>query len=575
MPASAKVLVVATDSQSESELGEQLTALGYEVIHLPCSRVDSSQASSLVVADVVLIDRTSQTRLPENFQDDYRLPVVSLKETSPQNAESESTVCLEKPIHPRELGLAIELALSQKQTTELRATEGRLRSMIETINEIIWEVDSNLIFTYISPRIQDILGHSVTDFLGRSCLDLLVPQGKESYTTIIQSFLRMQQPINNLEHVCIHRSSYRIPVETSSTPLFDDQEKFQGYRGITRDISERQRVQEALLSSAATNRALINAIPDLIFRIGQEDRFVNYKASHQQDLLPFISEEFLGRRVDQILPEDLAQPILKSVHLAMETNQLQTFEYQLELEELRVWEFRVFVSADDEVMVLVRDISDRKQAEAELRMSLQEKEMLVREVHHRVKNNLQVISSIFSLQSQATDDPDVLSLLDESQDRIRSMALIHEQLYQSSGLGQINLQDYIKSLTHNLLNSYRLGCSSIDFYLDVEPIDLNLDTAIPCGLLINELVSNALKHGFVGRKSGEVMIKIHKLTLEAQQLCLIVQDNGVGLPANFDIGRSSSLGFRLIRALTRQLKGELEMYNHSGAVFKITFFQLD
>lgn len=215
------------------------------------------------------------------------------------------------------------------------------------------------------------------------------------------------------------------------------------------------------------------------------------------------------------------------------------------------------------------DISDRIQAEHVLRASLEEKDLLLREVHHRVKNNLQVISSIFSLQAQYNDDPEILSLLADSQNRIRSMALIHEKLYQSKSLAQIDFTDYIRNLVSNLFSSYNVSANLVRLKLDICALSLNIDTAIPCGLLINELVSNALKHAFPNERPGEIRIVLEEIP--ENQLHLVIRDDGIGLPDGLELQQSNSLGLRLVRALTRQLVGTMNAYTDGGAVFELTF----
>ncbi|NJK37094.1 MAG: PAS domain S-box protein [Oscillatoriales cyanobacterium RM2_1_1] len=530
----------------------------------------------------MIVDSANQAAAQEYLlESGFNLPIIYIDSPHPLNSTSSPVTQIDKfsltltqTTNLEVLRLAIELLLQRQELSRFQANEARFRKITETIDEIIWEVDQNLIFTYVSPKVKDILGYETTEILGQHCLSLLMPEQQDQLTTVINSFLEMKQPIANLEHIFAHKEGYYLLVETSGIPVFSEQDEWQGYQGVTRDITERQKVQESLLRSAATNRALINAIPDLILRINRGGKFVSYKPANRHSF-QFFPEDFLNKNVDQVLPPALAEPTLTAVAAALKTGQLQTFEYQFRArDKLQFWESRIFISGDEEVMVLIRDISDRKLVEEELRNSLLEKDLLVREVHHRVKNNLQVISSIFSLQSQATDDPQLLNILEESQDRIRSMALIHEQLYQSNSLAKIDFKEYINSLTQNLLHSYS-SFERVKFHLEIEPITLNLDTAIPCGLLINELVSNALKHGFFPDQAGEVKIKIHSLNGDGRQLCLRVQDNGVGLPENLDITQASSLGLRLVRALTRQLRGELEMYNQNGAIFKITFFRLD
>ncbi|HEY9597649.1 MAG TPA: histidine kinase dimerization/phosphoacceptor domain -containing protein, partial [Cyanophyceae cyanobacterium] len=224
-----------------------------------------------------------------------------------------------------------------------------------------------------------------------------------------------------------------------------------------------------------------------------------------------------------------------------------------------------------QVLGTAQDITERKLAEAQLKASLQEKELLLKEVHHRVKNNLQVISSLFSLQSQYIDNPEILSLLMESKNRIRAMALIHEKLYQSWTFAKIDFASYIQTLTRNLFASYNISSNRISLCLDVSDVSLTLDDAIPCGLLINELVSNALKHAFPNQQSGEISLQF---SLNSDDhFILTVKDNGVGLPPDFTLEQTNSLGMLLVKALSLQLRGHLETQNDNGAVFKVTFPQ--
>ncbi|NET31844.1 MAG: response regulator [Cyanothece sp. SIO1E1] len=212
-----------------------------------------------------------------------------------------------------------------------------------------------------------------------------------------------------------------------------------------------------------------------------------------------------------------------------------------------------------------------QQSETQLRASLHEKELLLKEVHHRVKNNLQVISSLFSLQSRYVQEPKILALLAEGQNRIRAIALVHQKLYKSKDLSCIDFAEYLESFTSYLLTSYHTDPSRIQLKLNVKNVLLDLDTAILCGLLINELTSNALKHAFPAQQSGQ--IKIDFLVDSQGQLSLSIEDDGVGLPENLDIQQTNSLGLRLVRELTRQLKGQLQIGHDHGTCFRITLPQ--
>jgi two-component sensor histidine kinase len=224
-----------------------------------------------------------------------------------------------------------------------------------------------------------------------------------------------------------------------------------------------------------------------------------------------------------------------------------------------------------EVAGIGLDITEKKLANEQIHNSLQEKEVLLKEVHHRVKNNLQVISSILNLQSSYVKDQSTLNILKESQDRIKSMAFIHESLYQTKDFSSINFSEYVVNLSQNLLHSYSSLEHEIKLNLDIQNVFLNLDLAIPCGLIINEIVSNALKYAFVDKKEdAEIMIKMH---LMGENLHLQIKDNGVGLPKHIDYRNTESLGLQLVVTLVDQLNGRIELDSAQGAHYNILFKQ--
>ena len=229
-------------------------------------------------------------------------------------------------------------------------------------------------------------------------------------------------------------------------------------------------------------------------------------------------------------------------------------------------------------LVVLRDVTKRKHADEELKRSnealsasLHEKEVLLKEIHHRVKNNLQIVSSILSLQSGNACSESQATLLRESQDRIRSMALIHEKLYRSKDLSRINFGDYVSSLTASLAHSY-IASPAVRIRVDVRDIFLDIDMAIPCGLIINELVSNSFKYAFRDGRAGEVYIS---LSGNSQTYTLVVSDNGTGLPPGTDFRNTPSLGLQLVNTLVSQLEGTIELDLEKGTSFKITFAEIE
>ncbi len=214
------------------------------------------------------------------------------------------------------------------------------------------------------------------------------------------------------------------------------------------------------------------------------------------------------------------------------------------------------------------EIKERKQAEEKIKASLKEKEVLLKEIHHRVKNNLQIISSLLKLQSRSIQDRKTLDIFNESQNRIRTMALIHESLYQSNDLSKINFAEYIQQLVANLFRSY--GSSlTIKSVIIIENFFLGIDAVIPCGLIVNELVSNSLKYAFPHGEKGEVRIEIYSKT--PGNFIILISDNGVGLPEGIDLYNTKTLGLQLVSNLVEQLAGIMEFHGEHGTKFKIQF----
>ncbi len=219
---------------------------------------------------------------------------------------------------------------------------------------------------------------------------------------------------------------------------------------------------------------------------------------------------------------------------------------------------------------IISNYLERKEARNKIASSLNEKEVLLKEIHHRVKNNLQLISSLMYLQSQNMGDKDPMEVLNESQNRIRSMAMIHEKLYQSTDFSSVNFEDYLRDLTGTLFHSYKIGEKMISLNLEVGEIPLDVNLAIPCALIINELLSNALKHAFGSVREGKITIVFHYS--ENNRYTLIVKDNGIGFPKDKDFREMKTLGMQLVKTLSeKQLKGAIELNREQGTEFRIDF----
>lgn len=279
--------------------------------------------------------------------------------------------------------------------------------------------------------------------------------------------------------------------------------------------------------------------------------FFSYQNQQPQpDILRMIDD--ISSQSGQFIERKWAEEALRKAHSELER---------------RVEERTVELSESNQL--LKQEISDRQRAEEQIKASLKEKEVLLKEIHHRVKNNLQVISSLLKLQCSSIKDQHTLGIFRESQNRVESMALIHEQLYQSKNLSCIDFANYIRNLVANLFCAYELSANAINFKINVNKILLDINAAIPCGLIVNELVTNSLKYAFPVAKTGEISIDFS--CDKNRKFTLFVSDNGIGFPKHIDFQKTQTLGLQLVNALTEQLEGEIELKSDRGTEFKITF----
>ncbi|NEP83297.1 MAG: PAS domain S-box protein, partial [Okeania sp. SIO3B3] len=276
---------------------------------------------------------------------------------------------------------------------------------------------------------------------------------------------------------------------------------------------------------------------------------------------------------DEPLPPNFLEQELYYINQAILTGKLQVYEREIiRYGKVRYEELRIVSNGEEEVSIIVRDITERKQAEEQIKQSLAAKEVLLKEIHHRVKNNLNIISNLLDLQSHSITDEILLHLFNDAKKRIQTMGLIHEQLYKGNHLGKVDFSEYIKQLVNNIFFSCQSNYNRINPIIKVDAILLNLETAVPCGLLINELLMNTFKHAFPEGRVGEVQIAMSKDI--DQKLVLEVCDNGIGIPSTVNWETSNSLGLKLVRLLAKQLNGTITFDTSKGTSVSLIFSEL-
>ena len=460
---------------------------------------------------------------------------------------------------------------------ELKASEERYRDILDNASDIIFVVDSYGSFTYANPAFFEKLGYTEETIARITFHDVYedLPLTKKNWIKKLDG--------DEGERELTASNGEKLTMIGGTTAQYDSNGTPVGLRGIYLDITEmlkeksKARVSEAKLNAifnttenllmftlnknrqvTSYNQNFINIIEDVFEEgVNVSDRFIdimNTRISDESGVkdVPYFSKAFNG------IAQEFEAPIKNK-------NGAERW-YQIFLNPIS------FNEEVNEISCITYDITDRKEAEKRIRLALKEKEILLQEVHHRVKNNLQVISSLMNLQRSFVSDPQLVQVLEESQSRISTMSYIHESLYRKSDFSSISFADYLDRLSTNLVNTYSTPGCKVNYKPILDEVNLPLDQAIPCGLIVNEIVSNVLKYAFVGRKEGDFVLRVKEVGTRVE---IEVADNGVGLPSNFEEKKNDSLGIYLIYALIEQLGGEIIIEStkqgREGSSFLIRF----
>ncbi len=337
-----------------------------------------------------------------------------------------------------------------------------------------------------------------------------------------------------------------------------------------------ERTAELKLSEEKFFKAFWSSPSGMAISTLEEGRFieVNESISH---ILGYAKEELIGKSSIELNIWVNSRSRIQFIQILRQKAAVHNFETQFRhragtTKAIEISAQIIRLDGQPRLLCVCSDITQRKISEAQLQASLHEKEILLKEIHHRVKNNLHIMANLLDLQSDAIQDPKLLEIFILCQNRIHTMTLIHEQLYQSENLAKVDLGKYIHRLVGNLYSSYNSNANRIILKIEVESVPLNIETAIPCGLLLNELVTNAFKHAFPHNRCGKVHIALHQDA--TAQLHLTIWDNGIGIQADFDWQNSPSLGLKLVHILSKQLKAKVKFNGTNGTFFRFSFFEL-
>ncbi|MBN1948678.1 MAG: PAS domain S-box protein, partial [Candidatus Cloacimonetes bacterium] len=472
------------------------------------------------------------------------------------------------------LSMMTDITLLKHAENAIRESEKKLNNIISHSHEMYYIHNTEHVLTYVSPQSMELFGYTEKEMMIRwtnlTTDNPINELGFEATQRAIDSGIRQPPYLLELKH----KNGSRLWVEIDESPLKDENEIVIGMVGALRDISREYLARQALQESEEKYRTLFENAGQSIGYYSPEGRVISLNKV-ACDYLKGSSQEYIGRTPAEIFGEELGRKYETRIRKALKHDKTNHYEDHIMMPGGDRWFLSCYSGIRNAegrmigVQIISSDITDRKQAENKISSNLQEKEVMLQEIHHRVKNNLNIIVSLLHLQqSRITTQAQLETAFDDSINRIRSMALVHEKLYGSSELSVINFKEYIQEMVKDLLTAYNME-KTIQLDLQLTDVLLTINYAIPCGLILQELISNACKHAFCGLESALLTIILHKDS--SDQIVLSVADNGKGLPADLDIHHTTSLGLQLVDILVRQMKGNLEIRCEQGTAFLITF----
>ncbi|MGD0235881.1 MAG: PAS domain S-box protein [Syntrophorhabdales bacterium] len=473
---------------------------------------------------------------------------------------------------PASLSYLRDVTERKQAELRLRDSEEALKSLLNATNDVACLMDREGTIIAANTVLAQRVGRGVNDLIGQNIFDLLPREVARSRQLWAQKVVESGKPVR-FEDI----SSGNRYFDSCVYPVLDAEGNVVRLAVYARDITEVKQASRALAESEARFEQLFDNVNDGIavrdartFELLDANRRFSEMWGYTLEELKALPVGSLG--ADQSINERRSRLIAYYGQVAKGLPGLLQWGatrkdgsiFWVELNGTKI-----SIGNRECLLLVVRDVTERKEAEERIRVSLEEKEVLLKEIHHRVKNNLQIVSSLLYLQATRTEHPGAVSALRESRARIKSMALIHERLYRSPDLASVDMGEYTRNLVSDLQHSQRTEGGSVRVMLNVGDITLGITEAIPCGLIINELVSNSLKHAFPEGRTGEVTIQLARG--DAGSFTLMVGDNVIGLPEHVDFRKSPSLGLTLINSLVDQLDGTIKLDRGNGTSFTITF----
>ncbi len=576
-----KILIVESELASSETLQKMLEEEGYGTLRVSGQGSGLEDALARERFDLILIDVSAGgdwdgIAAYAETRERYQVPVVyCIDSYAPdiisRTRKTDPAGYILKPPGQDEIRAVVGIALSRSELEkQLRESEKKYLDLMNSARDVIIILNDDTSIQFVNKYAEEIFGYSADEVQGTSFLSYIHPDEIERVTARFRMRVAGREVTNQYESAMLHKDGFRVDVEV--TGVMVTYMNRPAVLVILRDIRERKRAESALRRSEEEYRILINSLDEAIHVIDENftitlmnNRFLEWNRSLG------LATDIIGKPLFEVF-DFLDESILDEYRQVRDTGRkLVTRETNtLNGEVIYTETHKIPIILNDrvsQIVTVISNVTDYVKKEKKITDSLREKEILLKEIHHRVKNNMQVVSSLLNLQSRHITSEEDLGLFRESQNRVYSIALVHEKLYQSENLAEIDFLDYLKSLVRELSHIY-LKEKMVDTKIVVDGVFLTIDKAIPCALIVNELVSNAMKHAFSRDEKGTITILIRR---DSDNYGLEVCDTGSILDSKIEIENAGTLGLQLVNALIRQLNGTLTLERREGTCFRITF----
>ncbi|PKL73857.1 MAG: diguanylate cyclase [Methanobacteriales archaeon HGW-Methanobacteriales-2] len=582
----AKILLVEDEMVEAMNLKRSLQAMGYDVMAIASYGEEAIEKANTLKPDIILMDILLKGKMDgitaAQAISKHEIPVIYISALPDDATVNRALISapygyLVKPYDIRKLKISIEVALYKKQM------ENKLKQSQETYYQTIFEntgaatviIEENKLISLVNMQFTSLTGYSKNEIEGKMEWTEIFSQEDISQMKEYHQLRRVNPDYapRNYEARIVTRKGAVKPVHLTVAMIPGTEKSMASIL----DMTELRRSKMAIKESQERFKSIFENAAEAIILFDCQGNIVEFNGKFKETF-GFKNGEIIGQNFLHMgsmmgMHNEESRKILNDL---ISGNELKQVEWILENKEGKKIIFRVRPSLIKTktsvigILLIMEDITELKNVENSLKYSLKEKEVLLREIHHRVKNNLQIISSLLSLQRLQVEDPQTADILWECQGRVRAMAMIHENIYQSQDIGRINFKNYVEMLLYDIFNLYRVNKKSVILEMRIEGVKMGIETAMPCGLVINELATNSIKHAF---PQGNGIIKIELKTDDDAHI-LIIEDDGIGLPENLDPQKSKKLGLMVVNTLVNQLNGEMEIDRTNGTKFIIKFSEL-